>query len=396
MEFSGYAMSAATMETLSKIDLGKSPVPAMEKALVIDRAGSAAGGDLVRVTERRRGRRPISQPAGLCRDGHGGPPVCRGAAPDDRGNRQLVQGVGQPGAWARPGTKCLPQRRPPSPSNANCSCPPRGRTRPARPNGRFRLAPGFPCLESSPEPAHTEVRRRGVVLINAGADYHMGPSRMYVSLARRWTRNGYYVLRLDLAGLGDSDTRPNRTDDEIFPPAALDDIRDAVAYLRERCDVREITLMGLCSGAYHALRAAAAGLPVERVLLVNPQNYFWSEDMTLDDLQLAEVVRNPGVYKERIYSASAWRRLLTGRVNVWRIFMIYAYRQVLVAETALRNVARALRIRLRNDLGCELEDIVGRGVQITFIFAAGEPGHRSLEDTGRLLGQETRGVLAVC
>jgi hypothetical protein len=132
--------------------------------------------------------------------------------------------------------------------------------------------------------------------------------------------------------------------------------------------------MGLCSGAYHALRAAAAGLPVEKVLLVNPQNYFWSQDMTLDDLQLAEVVRNPGVYRERIQSASAWRRLLTGQVNVWRIFMIYAYRQVLLAETALRDVARALRIKLRNDLGCELEDIVARGVQVTFIFAAGEPG----------------------
>jgi pimeloyl-ACP methyl ester carboxylesterase len=202
----------------------------------------------------------------------------------------------------------------------------------------------------------------------------MGASRLYVSLARRWARSGYYVLRMDLAGLGDSDTRAGKIDDEIFPAEALDDIRDAVAHLRERYDIREITLMGLCSGAYHALRAAAVGLPMERVLLVNPQNYYWSADMTLDDLQLAEVVHNPSVYRERMQSASAWRRLLSGQVNVWRIFKIYAYRQMLVMETALRNVARIMRIKLRNDLGRELADIVGRGVQVTFIFAEGEPG----------------------
>ena len=232
----------------------------------------------------------------------------------------------------------------------------------------------FPIFGILTQPSQRETRRRGVILLNAGADYHMGASRLYVSLARKWVCSGYSVLRMDLAGLGDSNTRAGKSDDEIFPTEALDDIRDAIAHLRESYDVREITLMGLCSGAYHALRAAAVGLPVERVLLVNPQNYFWSQDMTIDDLQLAEVVHNPSVYRERMQSASAWRRLLSGQVNVWRIFRIYAYRQMLVLQTALRNVARALRIRLRNDLGRELEDIVGRGVQVTFVFAHGEPG----------------------
>ena len=62
------------------------------------------------------------------------------------------------------------------------------------------------------------------------------------------------------------------------------------------------------------------------------------------------------------------------RSTCWRIFQIYAYRQVLALEAALRNLARALRIKLPKDLGRELEDIVARGVQVTFIFAAGEPG----------------------
>ncbi len=87
------------------------------------------------------------------------------------------------------------------------------------------FARSSPYSGSSRNRPQQELRRRGVILLNAGADYHMGASRLYVSLARRWARSGYYVLRMDLAGLGDSNTRAGKTDDEIFPTRALDDIR---------------------------------------------------------------------------------------------------------------------------------------------------------------------------
>jgi hypothetical protein len=40
----------------------------------------------------------------------------------------------------------------------------------------------------------------------------------------------------------------------------------------------------------------------------------------------------------------------------------------------LRDFARAAGIRLRNDLGRELEAIIARGVRVVFVFARGEPG----------------------
>ena len=78
------------------------------------------------------------------------------------------------------------------------------------------------------EPPQGEMRRRAVILVNAGADYHIGASGMYVGLARRWARRGYVVLRMDLAGLGDSGTRPGQLDNVVFPVAAVDDIRAAI------------------------------------------------------------------------------------------------------------------------------------------------------------------------
>jgi hypothetical protein len=179
---------------------------------------------------------------------------------------------------------------------------------------------------------------------------------------------------MDLAGIGDSGTRSGQTENDVFPPAAIDDIRAAVELLRGSYRAGDVTVFGLCSGAYHALRAAVAELPVNRILMVNPQNYFWKEGMALTDLQLAEVVYNPGLYRRRMLSLAAWQRILGGRVNILRIAKIYFYRPLLAIESALRDMARRIRIRLPNDLGWDLEEIVKQGVRVVFVFARGEPG----------------------
>jgi pimeloyl-ACP methyl ester carboxylesterase len=224
------------------------------------------------------------------------------------------------------------------------------------------------------EPGDREMRRRAVIMLNAGADHHIGPSRMHVSLARRWARRGYFVLRMDLAGIGDSRTRRGRPDDDSFPPAALDDVRAGIEFMKARYGIRDVALTGLCSGAYHTLRAAVAGAQVTRILMVNPQNFFWKKGMTLNDLQVAEVVRNPGLYRQRVLSIAAWRRLFSGRVNIWRIVKIYMQRPLLTVESRFRDLTRRLGIRLSHDLGWELEELAARGVRIAFVFARGEPG----------------------
>jgi alpha-beta hydrolase superfamily lysophospholipase len=224
------------------------------------------------------------------------------------------------------------------------------------------------------EPPAGEKRRRAVILLNAGADHHIAPSGMYVSLARRWAARGYYVLRMDFAGIGDSRTRAGGRDDDVFPQAAVNDVRAAIELMSLRYQCTDISVAGLCAGAYHALRCAIDGAPVNRVMMINALNFFWDDRMSLDDVQLSDVVRNPGVYRARALSASAWKRFLTGRVNFWRILKIFVKRPLLAAESTIRDVARRLRVHLPQDLGWELERIAERGIQMVFIFARGEPG----------------------
>lgn len=232
------------------------------------------------------------------------------------------------------------------------------------------------------EPPPNELRHRAVVLLNAGADYHIGASRMYVSFARRWAARGYVVLRMDLAGLGDSAPRPGHKDNQIFAPTVLEDVRIAIEFVRQRYGIRDLTLGGLCSAAYHVLRAAVAGLPVNRILMVNPQNFSWKESMELGDLQLADVVREVRIYRERAFSLLTWKRLLRGQIDVWTVARVYAHHLRIGVESAVRGLAQRLHIRLPRDLGAELEDIAGRGVRVVFVFARGDPGVELLRIQG--------------
>jgi alpha-beta hydrolase superfamily lysophospholipase len=224
------------------------------------------------------------------------------------------------------------------------------------------------------EPPRDEKRKRAVVLVNAGADYHVGANGMYVPFARRWAGQGYVVLRMDLSGIGDSGTRKGRSNEDVFPLAAIDDMRAAIELVQRSYGAADITLVGLCSGAYHALRGAAAGLPVSRILMINPQNYFWKEGMSINDMQVAELIHNPALYRAKAFSLDRWKRLLTGKVDLFYVFKVLQRRFLLHFGAALRELGRRLHIHLPNDLGWDLQRIASRGVQLAFIFARGEPG----------------------
>jgi alpha-beta hydrolase superfamily lysophospholipase len=237
------------------------------------------------------------------------------------------------------------------------------------------LPTGAPCFGILTVPGRPGHRRRAVILLNVGAEYHVGSSRLYVTLARRWADDGYTVLRLDLAGLGDSDARAGRPDSEVYPPGAIEDIAGAVNFVAQTRGITDIALVGLCSGAYHALRAAVGGLAVTRVLMINPMTYYWKQGMTADDMHRAlEVARSLGYYRERFFSDSIWRKVWNGQVSLWRIARVLVQRPLLAVEAVVRNVGRRFKLRLPRDLGGELEQICARGVKTLFIFSRGEPG----------------------
>lgn len=109
---------------------------------------------------------------------------------------------------------------------------------------------------------------RSMLLLNLGLDHHIGPSRLWVDLAREWAAKGMRVLRVDLGGIGDSPARPGHADTIVFPANAIADASAAARFLAPDAP-EQVLIVGVCSGGYHAAETAAA-LGSRAVVLVNP------------------------------------------------------------------------------------------------------------------------------
>ena len=376
MEVSGHSASAATIAELSRIDLAAAGAPAVSRLLIIDRDDLPAA---------RKWAESLSA-AGLTVDYSvlpGFVKMMMTAPPYTARPQEMLRAVRE---WLLPlstrqsptvSDRQVPHATPPFEDSASIALPIQQQehnpaaTLTERPLHFGSEAELFGIVS---EPENTDQPRRAVILVNAGADYHIAIGRMYVSLARYWACGGYVVLRMDLAGLGDSDARPGRAENEVFPPGAVEDIRAAATLMRERYSASEVTVAGLCSGAYHALRAAVNAVPLNRILLVNPETFRWSEGMTLEDIDPAAVVMTGKVYGERMRSWTSWKKLFTGRADVAWIARRLWLRMVLSAAGTLRGALRWFNVGSRNDLGTELQRLAARGVQMTMVFSGGEPG----------------------
>ncbi len=140
-----------------------------------------------------------------------------------------------------------------------------------------------------------------VVILNSGIIHRVGANRTSVSLARALAGVGFPVLRFDLSGLGDSDSRP----DALEPvEASLADIREVLDSLESTRQTRRFILAGLCSGADHSALYAGSDPRVAGVILLDPSiprtfRYY---------------VRH---YAARVVRLSSWLNFVRGRHLLW-------------------------------------------------------------------------------
>jgi len=230
-----------------------------------------------------------------------------------------------------------------------------------------------------------------ILLLNAGGTHHIGPNRLYVTLARRWASLGHVVLRMDISGIGDSLPRPGEAENTVYTTRANEDILQAIRYLRERAAAVEFRAVGLCSGAYHAFKAAVSGAPLDGVVMINPLTFFWQEGMSLDmPMPQERVVSEARRYQKSLFSLESWLKLARGGVNVPNVAHVVMLRTLQEIKYRLRNLARLLRRPLPDDLAHELELVAQRRVGLTFVFAAGDPGIELLKIQGGSVAKTLR------
>jgi dienelactone hydrolase len=116
-----------------------------------------------------------------------------------------------------------------------------------------------PAPHRSDEPA--------VVILNTGIVHRVGHHRMYVTLSRELASSGRTVIRFDLSGIGDSESR---RDPSASLAAALADIKEVLDWLEKTHRLSSFILVGLCSGADHAALYAHSDPRVVGLVLMDP------------------------------------------------------------------------------------------------------------------------------
>ena len=211
-----------------------------------------------------------------------------------------------------------------------------------------------------------------VLLLNSGATHHVGSGRMSVLLARRLAARGIASLRIDLGGLGDSASKPGRTDGLIYCRDSVQDARAALDAL-ELLGYRRAVVVGLCAGAAVALHAALADVRVVGQALVNPGRFFLGDGATSEAV-IGAALRPAAAYLPRLTERATWRAILRNDRKAARI-----------ARGLSERAARRLRIkagRLRASLtgrGYADDDVVHwfqrlseRGVRTLLVHSEGD------------------------
>jgi len=223
--------------------------------------------------------------------------------------------------------------------------------------------------------------RRVVIFLNAGAVSHVGPNRLHVKLARHLARHGVTSLRVDVSGIGESNPHEAEPENAVYSAHVAHDIITIRRYVDAHYANAEISLVGLCSGAYHGFKAAVAGVPLRRLVAINPLTFFWKEGMSLATPDF-QVVAEAARYSKTAFELSAWLRVLRGQADLLGAIGVVLRRLGLASRNAARSVARRLRIPLQDDLGSELASAARHKVELVFVFAAADPGRQMLFGQG--------------
>ena len=220
-----------------------------------------------------------------------------------------------------------------------------------------------------------------VVLCNTGSVNHVGPGRLYVTLARYWASLGFTVVRVDLGHAGDSIHIDPATENDPYAATRRDELRDVVTWVRRWTGNDHIVVGGMCSGAFLALNLAMTGLDIDHVLAINPGVFYldagrtaWtSEEWAFHSAHaLTRGFVDFRRWRLALRDREVRRRGLRSVRNLFGANAMSGFRVLAVGSA--RNAARrvGLPAKASSVLAHDLAAIIARGGKVLIVFATGE------------------------
>ncbi|MGE0159651.1 MAG: alpha/beta fold hydrolase [Gemmatimonadales bacterium] len=246
-----------------------------------------------------------------------------------------------------------------------------------------RFGPNRRLLGIVTEPVAAAANRPGVILLAGGIVPRTAVNRMYVPLARRLAGLGHRVLRVDIAGIGESSPAAGAARNDPYADSLLDDVVTSLRWISSGNGSNRAWLVGLCSGAYASFQTALTEQQVLGVVLINPLVFYWkklsAEPPTVHDTDASKH------YGRSLLSPAKWRKLIAGKVD-----LRYAM------NTLAAPVRNRLASRWGRDLPGDLSGLLSRGVAVNLAFSEGDPGYDAFVDqVGRRLSKLQRDGLVL-
>ncbi len=199
-----------------------------------------------------------------------------------------------------------------------------------------------------------------VIIPNSGLVPRVGPSRLSVNLARRLAAQGYPTLRFDHAGVGDSNPRQ---DDLSFDQCALEEVGHLMDDLERDYGLRRFVILGLCSGAVTAFKAAGLDARVAGAIMINAQ-YYETDPEWNHHVATQQIARH--YWTRSIFRPSAWWRAITGRIH-YRVLIHVLLRQ---ARGLFRKDATVQQVKDR--LASHLRDLAQHETPLLILNSEGD------------------------
>lgn len=202
----------------------------------------------------------------------------------------------------------------------------------------------------------SSLRSSGILFINAGIRSRSGPYRQYVRFAREFCSKGFYVLRFDMPGIGDSEGYfENWGDYRRLVVDNVDMTRDALDFFKSETGIKTVGLLGLCGGAYHSALVGAANRQVDFLVL-----------LSLPTTQLGDISEDtlgPMLLRRYFKKMVQWRSWM-------RLFLLKSNFRVLGKTVGRISNYQAQGIMVDNSLKLACESYVASGRGALFVYGA--------------------------
>lgn len=212
-------------------------------------------------------------------------------------------------------------------------------------------------IVSQPEKA---VKNTGVLFLNAGFVYHVGPNRIHVELSRKMTELGYHCLRFDFSGFGESLMDSGSS---TFEEYTLNNVKEAINVLSDNYGLKCFILFGICSGADIAFKASLEDQRITGCYLVNGSFH------TLNDLEkiypLAVSMTKSRYLKKNMFNPNKWIKLFSAKklITIFKRLM-----HKLSYQNERENLSHHLLPEYTFD---NWDNLISRNIKLKLVYAEG-------------------------